>query len=64
VLLGLLGGVCCVVMSDDREPDGWLKNGLISRVMLGETIDTCLAAAKVFEAWEGGRSVWLSRKCQ
>jgi hypothetical protein len=61
VRVGLLGGVCCEVMNDGRDhEDGWLLEGLISRVMLGGASETCLAAARVVEAWEGTTSVWAA----
>jgi hypothetical protein len=60
VRVGLLGSLCCEVMSDGRDHDGWLTDGLISRVMLGGADEVCLSAARVFEAWEGTTSVWAA----
>jgi hypothetical protein len=60
VRAGLFGGVCCEVMTDGRDLDGWLTEGTIRRVILGSADDTCLAAARVTEAWEDEKSVWAA----
>jgi len=60
VRAGLLGGVCCEIMTYGRDHDGWLTEGTIRRVILGSADDTCLAAARVTEAWEDEKSVWAA----